>query len=97
MKMFGPEDLDLAVYGADLVAGRTVVLSRWATVSPYASVSIHVARSHEKTAAVNLADENVLGANATLGAELRLLKARLAAEYSAARPGGLSLKVGLGT
>ena len=96
IKMYGPADMDFSVYGADFVASRTLTLSRWAAVSPYAGVSGYFARAHEKTAAVNLDNENVLGARAVLGAELRLSKARLAAEYNAARVGGLSLKVGFG-
>jgi hypothetical protein len=61
IKMYGPEDLDFAVYGADIVASRTLTLSRWAAISPYAGVSGYLSRAHEKTNAVNLADENVFG------------------------------------
>jgi len=96
VKMYGPEDLDFSVYGADVVASRRVALSRWATISPYAGVSGYLARAHEKTNVVSLTDENVVGAHATVGAELQLSKARLAAEYSAARLHGFSMKVGFG-
>jgi len=96
VSMYGPEDLDLTVYGADLVASRTWALTSWASVSPYAGVSTYLSRSHEKTAAVALKDEQVLGARATLGAELRLSKARLGAEFNAARVPSFSLKAGFG-
>jgi hypothetical protein len=96
IRMYGPEDMDFSVYGADFVASRTLMLSHWAAISPYAGVSGYLARAHEKTPVVNLANENVLGARASLGAELRLFKARFAAEYNAARVGGISLKVGFG-
>ena len=90
VKMFGPADLDFAVYGADVVASRAITLSRWASVSPYVGVSGYLARAHEKTDKVNLADENVLGTRASVGAEFRLFKARLGAGYTAARVSGLS-------
>ncbi len=96
VSMYGPEDLDFTVYGADLVASRTWALTSWASISPYAGVSTYLARAHEKTAAVALNDERVLGAQGMLGAELRLSKARIGAEFSAARVRSFSLKVGFG-
>jgi len=96
VKMYGPDDLDFSVYGAEMVASRMVPLSDWGVISPYAGVSGYLARSHEKTNAVNLDDENVLGAHGMVGAELRVFKARLAAEYSAARLRGFSMRVGFG-
>jgi len=97
VKMYGPDDLDFSVYGTDVVVSRMIPLSHWASVSPYGSVSWYLARAHEKTTAVNLSDENVFGAQAAVGAELRLFKLRLGAEYNAARVHGLSLKIGFGT
>ena len=96
VKMYGPEDLDLSVYGAEFVASRTVTITRWAAISPYAGVSGYLSRAHEKTNAVKLDDENVLGTHGMVGAELRVSKARLAAEYSAARLHGFSMRVGFG-
>jgi hypothetical protein len=96
VSLYGPEDLDFTVYGADLIASRTVALTSWASVSPYGGVSTYLARSHEKTAAVSLHDEHVLGAQAMLGAELRVSKARLGAEFNFARVSSFSLKVGIG-
>jgi hypothetical protein len=94
VSMYGPEDLDFGVYGAEVIASRTIGISRWASLSPYAGVSGYLARSHEKTTAVSLSDENVTGARATLGASLRMSAARLGVEYSAAKIGSLSMKVG---
>ncbi len=96
VKLYGPADFDFTIYGADLVASRTFSVTRWADVSPYAGVSSYLAASHEKTTAVNLTDEHVLGAQAMLGATLRLSKARLAAEYNVARVNSISIKVGFG-
>lgn len=93
--MYGPEDLGFAVYGVDLLASRTVALSRWASVSPYAGVSGYLATAHERTDAVDLDDERVPGAQGMVGAELRLSRARLAAEYNVAKVRSVSLKMGI--
>jgi hypothetical protein len=96
VSMYGPEDLDFSVYGADLVASRQVKLTKWVSLSPYAGVSGYLARSHEKTTAVNLEDEHVPGAAANVGAAVQLLAARLSVEYNVARVRSLSIKAGVG-
>jgi hypothetical protein len=96
MSLYGPEDLDLSVYGADLVASRRLTISRWISISPYAGVSSYLSSSHEKSAVVNLTDEQVLGGQAMIGAEVRVSKARLAAEYNVSRVNSFSLRVGIG-
>lgn len=93
--LFGPEDLDFAVYGLDLVASREYALwSTRASVTPYGAVSTTLSRSHEKSAVVDLPDQNVLGAQATVGAAAKFSVARVAAEYTAARVSSFSVKVG---
>ena len=94
--LYGPEDADLTVYGMDLVASRKLTLTRWAEVSPYVGVSGYLSTSHEKTAAVALDDERVVGGQAMAGVSMQLWKARIAAEYNAARVRTISLKVGVG-
>jgi len=94
--LYGPEDLDFTLYGLDVVASRKWNLTTWASVSPYAGVATYLASSHETTAAVDLDDERVIGAHGTVGAVMELSKARLALEYSAAKVGTFSLKVGIG-
>jgi hypothetical protein len=96
VSMYGPADLDFRVYGADLVASRQVQLTSWASLSPYAGVSGYLATSHEKTAAVDLRNEHVPGAQANLGAALQLSAARFSVEYNVARVRSLSLKAGIG-
>ena len=96
VSMYGPEDLEYGVYGAELVASRTMQLRKWASVSPYAGVSGYLGRSHEKSAVVTLEDENAFGGRATIGAALQLSAARLGVEYTAARVGSFSMKVGVG-
>jgi hypothetical protein len=96
VSMYGPDDLDLAVYGVDLLASRRFALSRWAAVSPYVGASTYLSTSHEKTAAVTLDDERVLGAQGMVGASVQLSVARLGVEYNVARVPSLSLKVGIG-
>jgi len=96
VSMFGPEDLDFIVYGVDLVASRRTMLSHRIALSPYVGVSTFLASSHEKTAAVTLSDERVLGAHGFAGAALELSKARLSVEYGLAEVRSLSFKVGVG-
>jgi hypothetical protein len=73
-----------------------VRLTSWASLSPYAGVSGYLATSHEKTAAVDLRNEHVPGAQANLGAALQLSAARFSVEYNVARVRSLSLKAGIG-
>jgi hypothetical protein len=94
--LYGPEDLDFTLYGLDVLASRKMRLTTWASVSPYAGVATYLASAHEKTAAADLDDERVIGAHGTVGAVMELSKARLALEYSAAKVGTFSLKVGIG-
>ena len=94
VSLYGPTDLNLTVYGADLVASKAYS-RRWVTVSPYAGVSSYLSTARESTAAVNLADENVLGMQAMVGAVAQVSVARIAVEYSTARVRSRSLKVGI--
>jgi hypothetical protein len=96
VSMYGPEDLDFSVYGADLLASREfTVWSGRAAISPYALVSGTLGRSSERSTVVDLDDENVFGAQATLGVEARLWRARLGVEYGVARVSSFSLKMGM--
>jgi hypothetical protein len=97
VSLYGPDDADLTVYGMDLVASRKLALTSWAAVSPYVGVSGYLSTSHEKSAAVVLQDERVAGGQAMAGAVLQLSKARIAAEYNAAKVRTVSVKVGFGT
>jgi hypothetical protein len=96
VSLYGPEDADLTVYGMDLVASRKLTVTRWAAVSPYVGVSGYLSTSHETSAVVALDDERVAGGQAMAGAVLQLSKARIAAEYNAAKVRTISLKVGFG-
>jgi hypothetical protein len=97
VSMYGPEDVEFSVYGADLLASREfVVWGGRAAVSPYSVVSASLGRSQEKSSVVDLEDANVFGAQATVGLEARLWKTKVAAEYGFARVSSFSLKVGMG-
>ncbi|MGH7678886.1 MAG: hypothetical protein ACRENU_10500 [Gemmatimonadaceae bacterium] len=96
VSLYGPEDLDFSVYGADLMASRTLTLSRRIALSPYVGVSSYLAGSHEKSTVVALEDQRVFGAHATAGAVMQLSKARLGLEYSVAKVPTLSMKIGFG-
>jgi hypothetical protein len=94
VSLFGPEDVDLTIFGTDLVASRTYTATRRLSVSPYGGVSTYLSRSHEKSAAVNLDDENVAGLRAMVGAVTRVSVATIAFEYSVAEVRSRSFKVG---
>jgi hypothetical protein len=94
VSLFGPDDLDLNVYGVDLVTSWKQWTYKRATVVPYAGLATYLASSHEKANAVNLADERVIGAMATLGAELQFSVVRVAAEASVAKVPSFSMKLG---
>jgi hypothetical protein len=96
VSMYGPEDLELTVYGADFVASKRYTPTTWAAVSPYLGVSGYLSSSQETTSAVALDDENVLGVQGMVGAVVELSKLRLAAEYNLARVNSISMKVGVG-
>lgn len=96
VSMYGPDDLDLRTYGVDLLASRRFTLTRWASVSPYVGTSTYLSSAHEKTTAVDLDDEHVLGAQAMVGASLQVSKARLGIEYNAAAVNSVSVKLGVG-
>jgi hypothetical protein len=96
VSLFGPADVDVNVYGVDVVASwKPWSLSR-ATVTPYAAVGTYLATSHEKAAAVNLADEQVLGVMGTAGAALQVSAVRIAAEASLSRVPSIAMKFGIG-
>ena len=96
VSMYGPDDLTFAVYGVDLLASRRFDVTRWAAMSPYAGVSTYLASAHEKTSAVTLDDESVIGMQGTVGAAVQLSKARLGVEYNVAKVSSFSLKLGFG-
>ena len=93
--LFGPEDLNFAVYGVDVLASKEFKLfSDWVSLSPYVGISSYLSRSHEKTNKVDLKDENIVGGQGMVGAVLKLSKARLGVEYNLARVNTLSFKIG---
>jgi hypothetical protein len=95
VSLYGPADLDFTVYGADVVASKQFTAGK-ASIAPYAVVSSYLATSREKSLAVNLSDENVFGAQGTVGVAGELSVARIGVEYSVAQVRSMSLKVGVG-
>lgn len=97
IRLYGPEDVDLSVYGVDLVASREFrIRPKWASISPYATVSGYVSHGHEKTDRVDLKDETGVGVQAAVGAALKLSVARIGVEYNFSRVNTLSFKIGVG-
>jgi hypothetical protein len=96
MSLFGPEDVDLKVYGVDVVTSWNQWKIRGVTVAPYADVTTYLSSSHEKSNVVNLADEQVIGAMATGGVALQFSAVRVAAEASISHVPSIAMKVGFG-
>lgn len=97
VSLYGPEDLNLTVYGIDLLASKEfAVHSDWISVAPYAGISTYLSTSHETTEAVDLKDERVVGVQGSLGVVAHVALVRLAAEYNVAAVNTLSFKVGVG-
>jgi len=95
--LYGPDDLDLTVYGVDLIASKEfAVYSDWISVSPYAGVSTYLTHAHETTQAVNLHDETIGGVQGMVGASSKISFAALAIEYNIAAVNTLSFKIGIG-
>ena len=95
--LFGPDDLDLTVYGVELLASRKILThSDWVHVSAYAGASFYLSRSHEKSPVVQLADESVGGVQGMMGAVAKISVVRIAVEYNVAEVSTLSLKFGIG-
>ncbi len=63
MSLYGPDDLDLRVYGVDLVASRKFAITSWAAVSPYVGGSTYLSTSHEKSAVVRISMMNTCSAH----------------------------------
>jgi hypothetical protein len=96
VSLYGPEDIDFTVLGAEVTASRTFRLNAWTSVSPYVAASNYLARAHEKTTVVALHDETVPGSQGSLGATLNLRAVRFGAEYNASAVKSISMKVGVG-
>lgn len=91
VRLFGPDDMQASTYGLDFVVSKDV--SRFA---PYVGVSGYLARAKETTTKVDLRDENVFGAQATVGIAARVSVMRIGAEYNIAKVPGMSMKVAVG-
>jgi hypothetical protein len=96
VSMYGPEDLNLNVMGLDFLASKEFqIRSDRFTISPYIGVSTFLSNSHEKTTAVELDDEHVVGAQGMVGAVLKLALVRVAVEYNFSEVSTLSYKIGI--
>ncbi len=67
-QLFKVEDLDLSAYSVDVVATKDFSsLISFAGLSGYAGLTGYLVRTHEKTSAVDLDDENVFGLQGNVG------------------------------
>lgn len=96
VRMFGPEDLNLTVYGGDLLASREFVIhDKWLRLAPYVVVSTFLSSAHEKSSEVELRDERVAGLQAGVGLLAKVAAMRIAVEYNHARINTVSMKLGV--
>ncbi|HUC40921.1 MAG TPA: hypothetical protein VMR92_08820, partial [Gemmatimonadales bacterium] len=96
VSLYGPDDVDLRVYGVDLIASKTAPVSTRLSVSPYVAFSTMLSQAHEKSSAVTLNDETAWGAMGTIGAVTQFSAARLGVEYNLAKVSTFSFKIGVG-
>lgn len=95
VRMYGPSDLNLTTYGLDLIISKEFVLhERWARLAPYAGISSYLTATHEKTNAVELHDEQMIGVQACTGLVVKVAALHVAAEYNVANLNTLSFKIG---
>ena len=96
MSLFGPADVDLSVYGVDVVANWKHFKVGPTTITPYVGVATYLASSHEKSSVVNLTDEHVGSAIGTIGAALQFSAVRVGVETSISQVPSIAIKVGFG-
>jgi hypothetical protein len=95
VRMYGPDDLNLTVYGADLVTSKEfVVHDKWLTLAPYAVLSTYLSTTHEKSDVVNLEDERVAGLQGSVGIVAKVTFAQIGFEYNYAAVNTVSMKIG---
>jgi hypothetical protein len=96
VSLFGPSDLDVTVYGLDLVTSRRFPLFARASLAPYVGVSGYLSSAREKSSVVDLRDEHVAGVHALVGVVARVSVLQVAVEYDAARVQSRTMRVGVG-
>ena len=96
VRMYGPEDLNASVYGADIVTSKEFTIDeKWLRLAPYVSVSTMLTATHEKSEVVDLDDEKVVGVQGSTGLVAKVAPIRIAVEYNFAAVSTLSLKFGI--
>lgn len=93
--LFGPEDVDVTVYHADMVLSRRYALFSRVALAPYAGIAGYLSTSHEKSAVVNVEDARMVGVQATAGTVVHISALRIAVEYDAASVNSSSMKIGV--
>lgn len=96
VSVYGPDDVDVMVYGLDLMASGTYPVGKRFSVSPYAGLSTILSTAHEKSPVVDLNDERTVGAMGTIGAMAQYSVVQLALEYNVATVNALSFRLGFG-
>jgi hypothetical protein len=95
VSMYGPEDLALTSYGADVIVSKDYVVNeKWLTLAPHVSGSAYLSASREKSEVVDLENEQFVGFQAAAGVVAKVKFVRIAMEYNAAVVNTVSFKIG---
>ena len=88
-RLFGPEDLNLGIYGLDLIVSRDV--NRF---SPYAGISTYLSSVQATTSKVSLDDENIIALQGMIGVTTHVSALRLGLEMNFAEVNTSSFLIG---
>ena len=95
VRMYGPDDLNLTVYTAEVVTSKEFVLhEKWLTLAPYVAASTYLSTSREKSEVLDLKNEQVMSVQASAGVLAKIAFARVAVEYNHGTVNTVSMKVG---
>ena len=90
-RLFGPEDLNVGIYGLDLMVSKDI--SRY---SPYVGISTYLSSAQATTSKVNLDDESVTGLQGMAGVATNFSHLRLSVEMHFASVNTTSFLIGYG-
>lgn len=95
VRMYGPEDLNLTTYSADLIASKEFVLhEKWLRFAPYAVLTTSLSATREKSEVLSLKNERVVGLQGAVGIVTKIALANIALEYNQASINTVSMKIG---
>jgi len=93
--LYGPKDVSFSMYSFDVLASKQLKIYKdLLSISPYAGASVYLSHSREKSAVVDLKNENVVGPQFMVGAVATIWNFRFAAEYNVSNINTFSIRLG---